>query len=455
MAEPAAAGVPAVIDGARTDDDSDRRIAQLERRLERARAENDELENLIEVKTRSLYLAQEELRGTTKYLEDVLASMHAAVVITDERGVIRSVGGRTEELTGRSHHELLDEPIDSVLVLDPPPVDVAAIAELASDAHEGELVGSSDRRIPVLVAASTLGDDGITGAVFTATDISERKRLELELRHAQRLESIGELAAGVAHEINTPIQYVSDGARFVGEAVDDLLTLVAAYDPVLAVAAGIDEAADPVAAVAHVKDEIELPFLADELPGAVKRTLDGVDRVATIVQALKQFSHPGSEELMPVDVNALIENTLTVARGEYKYVAEIELALGDVPEIMGDPGDLGQVLLNLVINASHAIADHRSATGVEGLGRIAIGTSADDEAVTIHVADNGGGIPAEIRDRVFEPFFTTKEPGRGTGQGLAISHNQVVKKHDGRIDFDVEDGVGTTFRIWLPRVGNT
>jgi len=429
-------------------------IRRLEKRLERARAENTELERLIEDRTRSLYLAQEELRTSKQHLEDVLASMHSAVLITDNRGVIRSVGGRAAELTGRSAAELIDQPVASVLQLELQPSDVDTIGQLVGETHEGELIGVGAERVPVLAAASALhGEAGdITGAVFAATDISERRRLELELRHAQRLESIGELAAGVAHEINTPIQYVSDGVRFVGEALGDLLELTTAYQPLVELSAEAEGAANAVAAVTAKEHEIELPFLREELPRAVTRTLDGVERVATIVQALKQFSHPGSDELAPVDLNAIITNTLTVARNEYKYVAEIELELGEIPTVEGDAGDLGQAFLNLIVNASHAIADVQEKAGEgAGLGRITITTLVDDEAVMVDVADTGGGIPAEVRDRVFEPFFTTKEPGRGTGQGLAITRNQVVKKHGGRIEFDVEDGVGTTFHIWLPK----
>ncbi|MEL6984324.1 MAG: ATP-binding protein, partial [Actinomycetota bacterium] len=352
----------------------------------------------------------------------------------------------------RPSSDLIGQAIGSILLLDIEPVDAATIGQLVGESHEGELLDGDGGRLPVLVATSELADDrgGLVGAVFAATDISERRRLELELRHAQRLESIGELAAGVAHEINTPIQYVSDGVRFVGETVDDLLKLLAVHEPLVELATGMDGAADTLATIASTEAELELSFLQDEAPRAVTRVLDGVERVVTIVQALKQFSHPGSDELAPVDLNTIIENALTVARNEYKYVAEIDLQLGDIPTVDGDAGDLGQALLNLIVNASHAIADVQAGADQSGLGRITITTWSDDEAVMVDVTDTGGGIPAEIQDRVFEPFFTTKEVGKGTGQGLAITRNQVVKKHGGRIEFEVDDGVGTTFHIWLP-----
>ena len=434
-------------------------INRLERRLHRYQAESLELERLIESKTRSLYLAQQELESSKHHLENVLASMHSAVLITDRSGRITSIGGRTSDITGHQADELVDRPISSILFLEIPPVDTSTIAQLAGNTHEGHLAGPDDSRIPVLLAVSRLSDsDGNpSGAIFAATDISERRRLELELRHAQRLESIGELAAGVAHEINTPIQYVGDGVRFIDESVMDLLELIDSYQPLVELASGVESAAPTLEAIAANEAEIELSFLRNELPRAVERTMDGVDRVATIVQAMKQFSHPGTDELAPVDLNAIITNTLTVARAEYKYVAEVDIDLDGLPDVMGDPGDLGQVVLNLVINAAHAIADHTAAkaadgTGTEGaMGRISITGRPHDDGVLIDIADTGGGIPASVRERVFEPFFTTKEPGRGTGQGLAIAHNQVVNKHGGRLDFDVVEGVGTTFHIWLPR----
>lgn len=426
-------------------------VAKLERRLERSRAESHALERLIEDKSLSLYLAQEELRSSKQHLEKVLASLHSAVLITDQNGRITSEGGQSETLTGLSADELVDRPVSSLLLLPEPPTDPAAIERLVGDIHEADLVGPDDSRIPTLVTVSTLcGDNGqLEGAVFSATDISERRRLEVELRHAQRLESIGQLAAGVAHEINTPIQYVGDGVRFIGESLTDLLQLVELKRPLLEQVAATDPTNEILARVAQAEEEIELPFLQEELPRAAERTLDGLDRVATIVRALKQFSHPGTDDLAPIDINAIIDNTLTVARSEYKYVAEVELHLGQLPDVLGDPGGLGQVFLNLIVNASHAIADREAETG--DMGRITITTSADDDGVTVEVADTGGGIPEEVRERVFEPFFTTKEPGKGTGQGLAIAHNQVVKKHQGELGFEVEDGVGTTFRVWLPR----
>ena len=425
--------------------------AKLERRLERARAENEVLERMIEDKTRSLYLAKVELGDSKSHLENVLSSMSSAVVITDVEGRITSTGGTTagstgleeEQLIGSCLSELLSLSDDATLTLDP--------AEIGREQSEAELRTADGTTIPVLLTTSPLTDeDGHrSGAVWVATDISERKQLEVELRHAQRLESIGQLAAGVAHEINTPIQFVGDSARFIGEALEDLSGLIQEYRKLRPLAAETPAGAAILAAIDELEEEADLEFVEEEAPKAVARTLDGIDRVATIVKALKQFSHPGDDDLAPADLNALIETTLTVAKNEYKYVAEIELDLGSIPDVLCNRGDLGQVLINLVVNAAHAIGD--VVADSNDLGRITLRSYEHGDGVMVDIADTGGGIPDEIQDRVFEPFFTTKEPGQGTGQGLALAHNIVVTKHGGRLEFDVDPGSGTTFHLWLPR----
>ncbi len=428
----------------------DERYDNLERRLERSKRETEVLVDMIEDKTRALYQAQDELRSSKQFLESVLASMRSAIIITDDAGIVTSVGGATCRLTGHDEDALVGQPVRNLLRTDSAEVSDCVLG-LGDEPLEAELATADDGAIPVLATASPLeveaGDHA--GFVCIATDISERKQLEAELRNAQRLESIGQLAAGVAHEINTPIQYIGDSVRFVGDVIDDLLALHDDYGPLREIGVGADEQRRAVEAITDHEEEIDLEFIQEESTKAVARTLEGIERVSTIVRALKQFAHPGGDKLAPADINQVLETTLVVARNEFKYVAETELNLGEIPEILCDRGDLGQVFLNLVVNAGHAMADNRN----EGdpLGKITITTSPLDDGVLVEIADTGGGIPAEIRDRVFEPFFTTKEPGRGTGQGLFLAHNTITKKHKGRLSFEVVDGVGTTFAVWLPR----
>ncbi|MEM7338697.1 MAG: ATP-binding protein [Actinomycetota bacterium] len=423
--------------------DATKTIERLERRLERAREQNEILEHMIEEKTRSLYMAQRDLHQGKVFLENVLGSMTSAVFVTDECGTISSVGGSATSMSDRSEAELVGTLLDDVMTH-------------PGDGDEATLHLPDGSAVPVLMRSSELMDEGESArAVHVATDISERKRLEVELRHAQRLESIGQLAAGVAHEINTPIQYVSDSARFLAEVIEDLLGLDDHYEPLRSATAEDADYAPQVKAAIEYRDEIDVDFIRTEAPGAVARTIDGLERVASIVKALKQFSHPGSDTPAPVELNEVVDNALTVARSEYKLVADVEFIPGEIPEVLAFRGDLSQVLVNLVVNAAHAIADHNAnadPTGSTPKGRIDITTSATGDGVAVVVTDSGGGIPATIRERVFEPFFTTKEPGRGTGQGLALAHNVVVGKHAGRLTFEVDEGVGTTFTMWLPLV---
>jgi two-component system, NtrC family, sensor kinase len=274
----------------------------------------------------------------------------------------------------------------------------------------------------------------------------ERDRLELELRLAQKLEAVGQLAAGIAHEINTPIQFVGDSVRFLKGAVEDLLALVDAYRGALQADEQLDRA-ELRRRAADAEEDADLEYLTERVPQALERALDGVDRVALIVRAMRQFAHPAAERA-PIDINEAIRTTLTVATNEYKYVADVELDLAELPLVTANGGDLNQVFLNLIVNAAHAIESEVADTGRRGT--ITVRTSVDGDRVVITVADTGCGIPEEIAGRVFDPFFTTKPVGHGTGQGLAIAHTIVVDRHHGTIGFTPAPDGGTSFEITLP-----
>jgi two-component system, NtrC family, sensor kinase len=296
-----------------------------------------------------------------------------------------------------------------------------------------------------------------TGCLMTTEDISEKKRLqrerdliEVELRQSQKLEAVGRLAAGIAHEINTPTQFIGDNTRFLKDAFSDFHSTLQQYQRQLDAIHQAVSLPELKAEFDKARQSADLDYLFDEVPKAIQQTLDGVDRVSKIVRAMKDFSHPGLEEKVPLDLNRAIESTVTVARNEWKYIAEMEMAFDDaLPPVLCIPGEVNQVILNLIVNASHAIAE--KAEGDEShKGLISISTRADGEFAEVAIRDSGGGIPKEIWDRVFEPFFTTKPVGKGTGQGLAIAHSIIVDKHKGSITFDSEVGKGTTFFIRLP-----
>jgi two-component system, NtrC family, sensor kinase len=303
------------------------------------------------------------------------------------------------------------------------------------------------------------GSDGKAFRLVGNTqDITERKQAEKEraqveaqLAQAQKLESIGQLAAGIAHEINTPTQYVGDNTHFLAESFGSLEKIHLLNDQLLDRLRAGSSTEDLVKSIGEARDEIDLDYIRKEIPNAIQQSFEGIGRISSIVQAMKEFSHPGSGEKTRIDLNKAIENTIIVARNEWKYVAEIETDLDpNLPLVPCLPGETNQVILNMIINAAHAIAEKQSGNGSEQKGTIKISTGMRDECAEISIKDTGTGIPEAIRSKIFDPFFTTKQVGKGTGQGLAISHSVVVDKHGGTISFESEDGKGTTFFVRLP-----
>jgi PAS domain S-box-containing protein len=279
-------------------------------------------------------------------------------------------------------------------------------------------------------------------------EMRERERLGLELRLAQKLESVGRLAAGIAHEINTPIQYVGDSVTFLQSATADLRKLLSSYRTFLERHPALDPA--ELARLRAAEQEADLPFLEAEIPRAFERTLDGIGRVAGIVRAMKEFAHPDGSEHTPADLNHALETTLVVAHNEYKYCATIEKHFAALPLVTCNVGELNQVFLNLLVNAAHAIGE----TGQDpASGRIVINTAVNADHVTISIADNGCGIPQNHLEKIFDPFFTTKPVGVGTGQGLAIARTIVAERHGGSIDVQSTPGAGTCFVLQLPVAG--
>jgi len=296
-----------------------------------------------------------------------------------------------------------------------------------------------------------IGDNGdAVGVLLMGADITDRKHLESQLAQAQKLESIGQLAAGIAHEINTPTQYVGDNIRFLEDAFNELGEVLKSYQALLSAARKGQLTDEMIRQTEIAVVKADLPFLIEEIPEAIRQSLEGVERVSKIVRSMKEFSHPGMEEKTAIDINRALESTVTVARNEWKYVADLEMDLDPaLPPVPCLPGELNQVFLNMIINAVHAIADVIG-DGSNGKGIIRITTRSQGDSVEIRISDTGSGIPEKIRFRIFDPFFTTKDAGKGTGQGLAISHSVIVEKHGGSLSFETEEGKGTTFIIRLP-----
>jgi two-component system, NtrC family, sensor kinase len=306
----------------------------------------------------------------------------------------------------------------------------------------GEWIWVHDR------ALSTYEKAGVQYADGLLSEITERKRMEIELRQAQKLEAVGQLAAGIAHEINTPIQFVGDNIRFFQDAFRDLERLLMSYEELRREAAGRVDT-ELLEGLAQAERQTDWEYLKGEVPKALEQTLDGVSRVSRIVRAMKDFSHVGrGGEKAAADLNRALESTLVVARNELKYVADVETEFGDIPPVVCNLGDLNQVFLNLLVNAAHAVGDVVKGTG--NRGRIRVRTCQEGNRVVVAINDTGAGIPEEIREKIFEPFFTTKEVGKGTGQGLTLARNVVVERHGGSLTFESEVGRGSTFFVRLP-----
>lgn len=300
---------------------------------------------------------------------------------------------------------------------------------------------------------------GVAYVLIEAHDMTEflrvqdrSRQLELEIMHNQKLESLGTLASGVAHEINTPMQYIRDNLDFLAGGFDNLLGLLREAK---AFALAARDADLPPALAAQLAEwrvraaEADLDFIAEETPAAIRQSSEGVDRVCDIVRAIKLFSHPDSADKAPESLEKLVTNTLTVSRNQWKYVAEVDADFPpDMPPVHCHAGEISQVVLNLVGNAVHAIEDKLGKSGE--LGRIGIAARVEGANVVLKVADNGAGIDPKHYSKVFDLFFTTKEPGRGTGHGLSICHSIIARKHGGSLTFKSELGVGTTFIVTLP-----
>ncbi|MDR3752956.1 MAG: PAS domain S-box protein [Terracidiphilus sp.] len=319
---------------------------------------------------------------------------------------------------------------------------------------ESEFYRKDGSRFWLAMSARAIREDGVVARYEgMSEDVTERKQLREQLLQAQKLESVGQLAAGIAHEINTPTQYIGDNVRFLKDAFLNLKGLLTSYEQCFSAVGKNQFFREPLEIAAAAADQADAPYLLEEIPKAIDQTLEGVGRVAALVNAMKEFSHPDVKEKSLLDLNRAIAGTITVARNEWKYVAELETDFDpSLPPVSCHPGEFNQVILNLIVNAAHAIGDV-ARQGGRKMGVIRVQTRKCADWAEIRIEDTGTGIPEKVRSRIFDPFFTTKEIGKGTGQGLAIARSVVVDKHGGSLHFETEEGRGTTFIVRLPYEG--
>ncbi|MCU7938091.1 MAG: PAS domain S-box protein [gamma proteobacterium symbiont of Bathyaustriella thionipta] len=439
-------------------------LTRLTRRVEREQKARKEAEALLEKKSFELYQSNQELKSLAAELADkeernrlLLESSSDGIYAIDREGLCsicnpaaahmlgyespeQVIGKNAHMLFHHSHQDGSKYPEEECVL------QTGLEKEIKLNVLFWRVDGSP---IDTECRAAPIKQNGeVVGSVVSFTDISERLETEMQLRQAQKLESIGQLAAGIAHEINTPTQFVNDNIHFLQEAFEDYHKLMSLYDQFLQASEETVQE-DKKKEVNLLVEEIDLEYLQEEIPQAISQSIDGLKRIAKIVRAMKEFSHPGEHEKVLIDINNAIETTIDVSRNEWKYHAELETNFdSDLPQVPCLPGEFNQVILNLIVNASHAIADVVTNSG--NMGKILISTQQDGDWVEITVSDTGGGVPEEIQGRIFDPFFTTKEVGKGTGQGLAITYSVVVDKHGGTIVLDSQQGVGTVFTVRLP-----
>ena len=402
-------------------------------------------------------LAEIEANNREKQMQTILENANEGIMTVNQWGIVESFNVAAAKMFGYPAEEVISQNISKLFV--PPENQESLDLESALFTCNGMLVNGTNElqgikkdstHFPVLISVNDVKIKG--KQIFTAIlrDLTKQKQMQCELAQAQKLESVGQLAAGIAHEINTPTQYVGDNARFLKDAFGDLNTALDGFGKLLDAAKSGELNEQVLSEVEASLEEADIQYLAEEIPQAIDQSLDGVERVAKIVRAMKEFSHPGSDEKKLVNLKESIETTITVARNEWKYVAKMETEFDDtLPEVSCLPGELNQVILNLIVNAAHAIGDVLGENSTEQ-GTISIGTRRDGKWAEIYVRDTGTGIPESVRARIFDPFFTTKGVGKGTGQGLAIAHSVIVDKHNGTIDCKSQKGKGTTFIVRIP-----
>lgn len=401
-------------------------------------------------------LAADSLRAAHAESELFINSVPSVLIGTDTSGRITRWNLAAASVSGLSADAVLGKPLQNCGVhwLEAQPGEVASWFHIERSENRENVMFERDghRRFLglTIINVDLLPGGKGTGFLITGADITERKILEEQLRQAQKLEAIGQLAAGIAHEINTPAQYVGDNAEFLQSTwpvVDKVLNLCLRLREESRAGS---VAPDTITQLLLRTEEADPAYLIQEVPNAIAAAREGIQRVSKIVRAMKEFSHPGAEGKSAIDINHAIETTIAVARNEWKYVADVKTYLArDLPPVPCLAGEFNQVILNLLINAAHAIADALGDRS-SGKGVITVITKCDGDWAEVRIQDTGAGVPENIRARIFEPFFTTKEVGKGTGQGLALAHAVIVKKHGGKIWFESETGKGTTFFLRLP-----
>jgi PAS domain S-box-containing protein len=416
---------------------------------------NQKLESLVEQRTEQLNIRNAELIASEERYRNLVESMQEGILVVDRKGIFTFANRQMSNMLGLSTAELLGMECSRFLESGDLEIFQARIKAPAGQSvakFEVSFTRLDGRHVATLVSPTTVyNKEGEYDCSFAVvTDITTLKQLQSQLFQSQKLESIGQLAAGIAHEINTPTQYVANNVRFLKDATDDLIALERSFEQLMQAGQDGQEITEALKTAAIAKEKLQTESLLTEIPEAFEDIFEGLERISTIVSSVKRFAHPGQDGMAPADLNEAIRSTVTVSTNEWKYVADLETDLDpQLPPVLCVVSAINQVVLNLIVNAAHAIAEATN-NGGSGKGTIRVQTRKIADQVEIRVVDSGKGIPEAIRNRIFDPFFTTKDVGKGTGQGLAIARTIICETHHGTLEFESEIDRGTTFIARLP-----
>ena len=418
----------------------------------------EKLDSLVLERTDALYKKVQELevvRNELTQSEEKFRSIFenspvGIVVVEAENHTIVDVNYYTEKIIGWDRNEIIGKPSINVFCSESASTCPVSSADKNAFMDESEILTCDGSVVSILKKAVLISLPYRKHIINIFIDITERKRLEMQLSHVRKLEAVGQLASGIAHEINTPIQYIGDNVRFLQDAFTAINTSINKSQQLTRSLRGNMPVDTFIKEMQINMEEADIAYFQEEIPIAIEQTLEGVEHVSNIVRSMKEFSHPGLKKKIVVDINHAIRNTIMVSRNEWKYVAEMETDLDPgLPLVSCLPGELNQVFLNMIINAAHAIGDIVN-DKKKKKGIIRITTCRSGEDVKICIGDTGPGIPKEIQSKIFDLFFTTKDVGKGTGQGLAICRSVIVEKHGGNLSLESNPGKGTRFIIRIP-----
>jgi len=403
---------------------------------------------------------RESLTDSEIFFHTLMQSAVDPIIVISQKGIIEEFNLAAQSVFGYQAEEVVGENVSILTPLEHA-VKHDGYLQRYLETREARIIGigrevqgkrKDDSLFPMHLSISEIetvgGDSRFAGIV---RDLTEEKRLEVELAKAHKMEAVGQLAAGIAHEINTPTQFIGDNLHFLTDAFKELSELARLSNQLVEKFQSGEAPDELFQKLGAQIDSADLQYLLEDIPSSLDESSDGVSRISEIVKAMKEFSHPGGKTKECVDLRVMIESTLVVARNEWKYVADVETEFeSDLPLVDCYPGEINQVFLNIIVNAAHAIESKQKSEGRSEKGVIQIKAFKEGECVVVAISDSGCGIEEQHVGKVFDPFFTTKEVGKGTGQGLSMAYMTIVDKHKGKLGVESVVGEGTTMSIKLP-----